>query len=286
MVKISVILVDGSYRPHFSVIDSLAEQTFPQDDYEVLWVEYYDKVKNELVKKVDRHPNFSIITLNLSGIYHSSYCFNAGILSAEGELLVIPDADVVVGPDFLESIWKAHQLNDKLVMYVFRYDEPRKPDYQRFNHKDLENTCLLTNPSNYGGCLTVKKKNLMEINGYEQHDVFRTGGDHANGMDVFTRFKNLGLHVMWHSDLKMYHPWHPHKIGYSEAYRLQRILIKHRALNRRILPFQGMDSSQDEELPEALERDLRIARRRSRNLLFRVMRKTLSWIKYQLKSFG
>lgn len=257
-IKISVIMVDGLYRPHFAVIDSLKRQSLNKNDYEVLWVEYYDKVNPELIKKTENEQNFKIITLNKNGTYHSSYCFNHGINSASGELLVIPDADVLFDEYFLEKIRDEHQKNEQLVMYIFRLDEPAKPENSSFN-LDLNNlkmNCELTNPSNYGGCLTVRKKWLLEINGYELDDVFRTGGDHANGLDVYTRFKNSGKHIMWNPNLRIYHPWHPHQSGRQQAYSIQKILIDHRAKSLDVLPYNGINPSLNREIPKSLQTKL------------------------------
>lgn len=263
--KISVLLVDGSYRPHFAVIDSLKRQTFAADDFEVLWVEYYDEVKQELIDKMKNRKNFQVITLNENRIYHSSYCFNRGIMAAQGELLVIPDADVVIEESFLETIWSEHQTNERLVMYIFRMDEPKRQENLPFSLdlESLRGKCKLVNPSNYGGCLTVRKKWFLKINGYEQDEVFRTGGDHANGLDVYTRFKNLGMHIMWHPELRLYHPWHPHSPGHINAYRPQVVFANHRAKNLDILTYKGIDPLLDRELPPLLHEQLATEKRKN-----------------------
>ena len=43
---ISVIMVDGSFRESFHAIDFFGNQTF--DDFELLWVEYYDRIDPRL----------------------------------------------------------------------------------------------------------------------------------------------------------------------------------------------------------------------------------------------
>lgn len=253
---ISVVLVDGSYRPHFTIIRCLMRQVFPADGFEVLWIEYYDQIKPELQHLVKGDPRIRVIPLGKNGVYHSSYCFNRGIVEARGDLLVIPDADVVVEDNFLATIWKEHQSLDRLVMYIPRLDEPRRSGGFREDLDHLRSRCVLSNPQNYGGCLTARKRWLLSINGYEQHEVFRTGGDHANGLDVYTRFKNLGLPIMWHPSLRLYHPWHPHSPGFQSAYRLQHILIDHRAKNWEALPFQGIDSALNRTVPPELQMQL------------------------------
>jgi len=251
--KISVLLVDGSYRPHFAVIDSLKQQAFTAEDFEVLWIEYYNRVEKELINKMTGRENFRVITLGESGTYHSSYCFNRGIVEARGGLLVIADADVLVEAGFLETIWKEHQADERLVMYIYRMDEPERSGPICLDLDYLKKNCVLNNPANYGGCLTVRKKWLLEINGYEQQELFRTGGDHASGLDVYTRFKNLGMRIMWHPGLRMYHPWHRHSSGFRDAYLLQQVLISHRARGLSVLPYNGINPALDRAIPHSLQ---------------------------------
>jgi len=251
MPKISVVMVDGSFRENFHSIDFFGNQTFSKDEYELLWVEYYDKVNPYLAKKLSKYPHFRIITLKRGGVYHSSYCFNAGICASRGELLVIPDADQVVESDFLEIVCKVHQTNDKLAMYIYRYDEPERMHIQGVSIEHLRKVCFLWNTENYGGCLTVRKKWLLKINGYEQHSIFGTG-DHANGRDVYTRLKNLGLHVMWHPKLKLYHPRHPETLRSAPMHKIQQVFINHRSKALATLPFQGIDPTKNPEPPKHL----------------------------------
>ena len=265
--KISIIMVDGSFRESFHSVDFFGKQTLPSDDYELLWVEYYDRVSPALEQKVSQYPNFRIITLKRDGLYHSSYCFNAGICAGRGELIVIPDADVVVEEHFLETVWQDHQANDKLVMYIHRYDEPEENHFNEVRIEHLRNVCVLTNPSNYGGCLSVRKKWLLKINGYEQHPLFGSG-DHANGMDVYTRLKNLGLQVKWHPGLKLYHPWHPFTLRFALAYKIQQAIIDYRAVKLAAVPFQGIDSALNSEIPQELIEKVEDVKRRHEISIF------------------
>lgn len=253
-------MVDGSFRESFHSIDFFGKQTIPQDDYELVWVEYYDEVNHALAEKVSQYPNFRIATLGEEGLYHSSYCFNAGIRASKGELIVIPDADVVVEEYFLERLWEDHHANDKLVMYFYRYNESEKDHLPEVNIEHLQKVGVLTNPSNYGGCLSVRKKWLWEINGYEQHTIFASG-DHANGLDVYTRLKNHGLHVKWHPELKLYHPYHYGTLRWALSLTLQHIVIDYRTRNLATLPFRGFCRTKNSELPTDLAEQIEAAKR-------------------------
>lgn len=254
-MKISVVMVDGSFRENFHIIDSLADQTFPKEDYEVLWVEFYAAVNDSLKGK----DGMRVITLGNSSDkeYHSSYCFNEGIRQSKGEVLIIPDADVMVEPTFLETVWKEHQSCDRLAMYFHRLNEPKElhDKSKSYSLAYLKSQTRATTTSNFGGCLTARKKWLMEINGYEQHAIFGTGA-HANGYDVNTRLKNLGLHIMWHPTERLYHPWHPGTEADSTRYKLQHLMVEYKASTMMTKAFQGIDPNMDSELPGSLQQKL------------------------------
>lgn len=251
-MKVSVILVDGSFRENIFGADFFTRQDFPQDQYEVIWVEFYENANPEL-KKYEKQGLKVVCLGNPDGTtYHSSCCFNEGIKRASGDILVIPDADQIVEPDFLSRVCRWHESDDRLVVYGYRYEEKEPqsiidPD----DLQEVKNKCFLKNLVNYGGCLTVRRQWLMEINGYEQHWFFATGF-HANGTDIYNRLKNLNLKVVWDKNLRLYHPWHPFTqvpLHEKEHYQLQFKLINWRARQLESLPFDGIDPSKNSALP-------------------------------------
>ena len=256
--KISVIMIDGGFRERFDSLDFFANQTLPRDQYELLWVEYYDQINERLKGKISNYPNFKTLCLNRNDEYHSSYCFNAGILQSKGNLLVIPDADVFVEKNFFEDVLEEHTKMDNLVMYIQRFNEFEKDHKDEINLNHLGKVCVITDPANYGGCVTVQKKWLLDVNGYEQHEYFGTG-DHANGLDMYIRFKNLGLPIMWHPKLKLFHPWHPGTFRLALSHRIQKMIIKERATNLDTLPFEGIDVSKNRTFPDYLQKKIETA---------------------------
>lgn len=230
-------MIDGEFRENTHSAEYFSKQDFADDEYEVIWVEFYNKVPTT----VSENKKIKVIRLDNSKdtTYHSSYCFNKGIVEARGELLVIPDADQIVKPDFLSKLWIIHSSFDKLVVYPYRYDEPHKGILTSFDVEELEKKCVFKNPGNYGGCLSVRKKWLMEINGYEQHKIFESGF-HANGFDIYTRFKNYGLAIMWAPHLKLFHPWHENTLGAAEQYILQAKLTRWRDKTLEYLAINGI----------------------------------------------
>lgn len=251
--RISIIMVDGGFRESYHAIDFFCTQTFPRDDFELLWVEYGSQIHPKLAETVAKYPNARIITLGRTDAYHPSYCFNAGITQARAELLMIPDGDLVCEPDLLQRVWDEHQTNDKLVMYLYRYEEEEAEHQEVITLEHLRRIGKLRSPQNFGACLTVRKKWLLEINGYDQYRVFHTGF-HANGRDVNVRLKNLGLHIMWHPDIKLYHPWHVFtKAPERYLYGRQTLVSDWRSVNLHTRAFDGIDPARNAPVSPELE---------------------------------
>lgn len=250
-MKISVIMIDGGFRERAFSARSFCRQDFSEDDYEVLWIEFYDRVHPDVLAEervravtLDNPPDVT---------YHSSKCFNRGIREASGEILVIPDADQIARPDFLSRTWELHADYNRLALYSYRFNEPGPGVLESHELPELETKCICTNPRNHGGCLSVRKKWLLEINGYEEHPVF-SGGFHANGYDVFTRLSLLGLAVQWEPTLPLYHPWHPFTLVNSDRYNEQFALADWRLKERDYRTFRGIDPGRNRstsEFPEA-----------------------------------
>ena len=271
-LKLTVIMVDGSFRERFHSIASFANQTLAPDEYEIIWVEYFSDIHPQLRKALQPHPHARAHTLGRTGEYHSSFCFNYGIEHARGQLIVIPDADVIVEPTFLENVLADHQANDQLVEYFYRYNEPQHAHKPEIDLKHLQDVCILSNPSNHGACLSVRKHWLLAINGYEQHPYFATGF-HANDLDIYTRLKAMGLFVRWSPTEKLYHPWHAMTGEYSDNYLAQQRIIIHRAMHVLTRPFQGIDPSLDTELPASLAKAIEWQRIQRMPLPQRVLHK-------------
>jgi len=250
---LTVLMVDGSFREHFHSLDYFCNQTISKNQFELIWVEFYNKVKNDLINKINHYNNARIIKLNKSGLYHSSFCFNAGIEASRGEIVIIADADVIVEKNFIETVYKEHLKDNKLAMYVYRYDEPSHLHKNVIDIDHLKTICKLTNTNNYGGCLTVRKKWLCKINGYEQHSVF-SSGFHANGYDIYTRLKTLGLKILWHPELKLYHSWHPNAYINSQSHDIQKTISDYRAKNQEILAYQGIKTTFNTYIPLELKK--------------------------------
>jgi glycosyltransferase involved in cell wall biosynthesis len=257
---ISIILIDGSFRESFHALDFFGRQTFPHEQYELIWVEYYDKVDPRLAAKAAQYPNFQIITLGRTGLYHSAYCRNAGVRASRGELIVYADGDVVVEEDFLQLIWNEHQKTDDLVIFLYRRDEPRAAHRADWDLAHLQAAGRIQHTQNYGACFSVRRQWLVEINGWEQHVVFASHFNY-HGLDIYTRFKNLGLAVKWHPGIRLYHPWHPQTSTLTTFTRLQEAFSAYRAQNLVTTAYDGLDVQRNSPAPPELELQIAALRR-------------------------
>jgi len=203
-MKISVIMVDGGYREQIYTTRYLSDQNFSDDEYELLWIDNFNMPHKELTSL----SKVKVTCLDRKRPQALAFCFNEGIRQAQGELLVIPDADMII-PDknFLTRVWELHQQDEKIVYYFYRYNEPYPKKLQSYDLDELNRVCRCTNMRNYGTCLSVRRKWMLEVGMYDEHPAF-FGIANAHGKDLATRFKNYGLSINWDEYTKLYHPWH------------------------------------------------------------------------------
>lgn len=242
-VRISIVMVDGGFRENFRPIEYWLNQTLPRNQYELIWVDYTDRVATEITAL----PKVRCFALGRDDEPQVlAYAFNEGIRRARGEIVVLPDADVACEPDLLETVANELTEDHELVLYVLRLDQPKahfRPD-QDLGH--LRRTCSIKHTYNYGGCTAVRREWLIKMNGYEQLPFF--AAYHYNGGDNYIRFKNMGLKVRWHPTQRVYHPWHPvppaEKFATAEE---QEQFICRRAATWEWLAYEGLDPSRNRE---------------------------------------
>ena len=97
--KVSIILLDWSCRESLHTLKWLKRQDVPRQDYELIWIDLYDRVPPEALKLAD-----VVVTLGQRGLYHKHVGYNVGLLLARGEIVTICDSDAVFPPNFVRSI--------------------------------------------------------------------------------------------------------------------------------------------------------------------------------------
>ncbi len=246
--QVSVICWDASFRDHFDAIDCLLRQTLPPERLEIVFVEYYERPNPTVTQMLCDQPHARIVTLHNPGPARQNEhiigaCVNEGIRRSNGDMVVVPDADVLFEDDLLEEIVRRHERVEDLALYFYRVDEPPCARPAPRTIREIGRVGSIRYPNNYGGCLSVRRRWLEAINGYEEDPLWR--GYSAVGRDTAVRLKALGLCIQWHPEKFLYHGFHPgcHAPDPLSTERLatQRAIVDERERRLETLPARGLN---------------------------------------------
>ena len=232
--KISVVLHDCGFREHFITPIYLNRQNIPRDDYEIVWVELYDKIKPELAEMKKQGIVDKVITLNQPRTtpYRRQLILNPAILESEGEIVCFMDADTLCLPTILSSIINAFEQFEKIVLYI---DEVRHAVIEEIiamnypvlkatskrtrgmkfledhmgtpflKHNDIKNSDPYSR--NYGACFSAFRKDLISIGGADETEEY--DGAFGGPFEMGWRLLNRGFKEYWHPHEYIVHVWHP-----------------------------------------------------------------------------
>ena len=240
--KVSIILLDWSCRESFHSIDYLNKQTIPREQYEIIWIEYYGRIPEDLKSKVKKSNGSSekplldkwiVMAMPDDIYYHKHLMYNAGIIVGKGDIICICDSDAVFSPTFVESVIKEFKKSPDIVLHL---DEVRNIDkkFYPFNYPSIDKilgsgvinwnksksmtTGLLDKDDylhsrNYGACFCARKTDLIAIGGADEHMDYL--GHICGPYELTFRLINYGLKEIWLSNEFIYHTWHPGTDGHS-----------------------------------------------------------------------
>jgi hypothetical protein len=236
--RVSFLLLDWSCRESLHILDYLNNQTVPRDQYEILWVEYYQKRSQELCDRIAAaraagvHPPvdvYGIMGMPTTICYHKHLIYNVGILLARGRIICMCDSDAIMHPTFVESIIQQFQADPNIVLHL---DEVRNNDHKfyPFNYPDFEDVVGpgvanwmngrplglsdVTDPlhtRNYGACMCALRDDLIAIGGADMHMDYL--GHICGPYELTFRLINAGKREIWHDREWLYHVWHPGQAG-------------------------------------------------------------------------
>ncbi len=220
---VSVVLLDRSVRESLHVLNWLSKQDTPRENYELIWVECYNRVAPEAMEKAD-----VVITCNQKGMYSTHKALNVGYLNARGQIVTNCDSDAVFPPDFITSIIKSYTSSgsNELKQIILMHDEFRnnKITYPHgiSNIEEIKNYSWLPLWKNAGACTSFRKIDAIRFGGWDEHKSFRG----LAGGDLLWRLINAGIPPKWHDEsVVLYHFAHPHpklNKGFSYSFKMWR----------------------------------------------------------------
>src|SRR6516165_7000899 len=124
--KVSVILLDWSVRESFHSLHYLNRQSADRSQYELIWIEFYDRKPAALLEAVQaaeaagRPLVDKLVVMNYPRdvIFHKHRMYNLGIVLAQGDICVICDSDAMFTPNFIPSIMTAFQQHPRSALHL------------------------------------------------------------------------------------------------------------------------------------------------------------------------
>jgi len=229
--KISVIICTYREEPDCKyVLQSVADQTMPQQDYEVLVVDNSADSKISIsINRAIQEVNDSYTTNNLHliscPIIGLSFARNAGISEAKGEILLFLDDDVIVQRDLLEQYWRAYSehpdagvIGGHIILNIPRNLKiPWKKGWERYWSHFITRYSCYTNVENWwefpwGANWSAKRSALLQIGGFR--GLFGRRGDNFNGGEEIiaaSSIQNLGSKIAILPNAVVFHHVSPNR---------------------------------------------------------------------------
>jgi len=206
--KVSLILLDWSCRERFHALDWLNRQDAARDEYELIWVELYDRIAPEAMEKAD-----VVITCGQKNLYHKHEGYNIGLLNAKGKVVTVCDSDAVFPEDFINSIINSFNLSgsdspESLVLMHYQFRSPALYPDGLSDLKELKNYIWADLWPNVGACMSVSRSDAMRFGGFDEHRSFR--GYLCGPYDLGWRLINAGIPEIWQDEsVALWHFSHP-----------------------------------------------------------------------------
>jgi len=235
---VSIILCDWSCRESFHALDYLREQTLPRETYEILWIEFYNRKAEGILRRIERAErrggalpvdSYAVMGMPEEVCYHKHAMYNLGILLSGGTIVCICDSDAAFPPQFVQSIVEVFKREGPVVLHMdeVRNDDRRFWPFRRQRFDDLTGPgCInwvdgrpvgLLDPTdplhrrNYGACMCALREDLLAVGGADLHRDYL--GHICGPYELTFRLRNFGRREIWHPEVWLYHVWHPNQGG-------------------------------------------------------------------------
>jgi len=270
--RLSIILVDWGVRESFHILQYLSRQTVDRELFEVIVVEFYAHVSPAVGRFVEVVDSWILLENQKHCYYHKHLLYNAGILLANGEQVMIVDSDAMVQEKFVEKIIRVFDEHPTSVLHVDQFRNNRQ-DLYPFNFPAFDEVvgegCINNlngrtiglwndidplHTRNYGACMCARKKDLLAIGGADEHIDYL--GHICGPYEMTFRLVNYGRKEIWLNDEFTYHTWHPGQagennyVGPHDGRHLSSRALQAK-FNGRILPFVENRAIQELRLAHA-----------------------------------
>lgn len=266
--KVSLILLDWNCRESFHALDYLAAQDVPRADYEIIWIEYYDRRVAEIDRRLEaaakagKPPPLDLwIVLGMGAdlYYHKHLMYNVGIARARGEIVVICDSDAMFEPSFIRTISESFAADPGIVLHIDQVRNIRR-DFYPFNYPSfaemrgdgaanwlgdrttgVADSIDPLHTRNYGACMCAWRADLIAIGGADESLDYV--GHVCGPYELTFRLANFGRRETWHDSHFIYHAWHPgtdgdfNYIGPNDGRNMSSTALAVKR-SRRILPLK------------------------------------------------
>ncbi len=227
--KVSLILLDWSVRESFHLLNYLSRQDVDRDLFEVIIIEYYSRVSDAIRPFEDQVDSWLLLNMPEDCYYHKHLMYNAGIVTAKGDICVICDSDAMVKESFIRAIITEFESEISIVLHIDQFRNARKdlypfsyPDFAEVTGKGCINNVAgktrgimddkdSIHNRNYGACMCALRADLIAIGGADEHIDYL--GHICGPYEMTFRLVNLGRMEVWHQTEFMYHTWHPGQAG-------------------------------------------------------------------------
>lgn len=223
--RVSLILLDWGVRESPHIIHYLRNQTVDSQDFEVIYIEFYNREFDSLRRYEDRVDIWVALEMPRELYYAKHLMYNAGIVLANGNIVVICDVDALVRPTFVERIIRAFEEDENIVLHLDQFRSMRR-DFYPFNFPSVDEVigegCInnaggvttgihdtrdVIHTRNYGACFCARRADVIVAGGADMHIDYV--GHICGPYDLTFRLRNMGRRVVWAEDEFMYHTWHP-----------------------------------------------------------------------------
>ncbi len=238
--RVSIILLDWGVRESFHSIRYLNNQTVPRNDYELLWIEFYEHKPHDLSRLMQATGMAALDTWLVMGYphtthYHKHRMYNAGIVRARGQICVFCDSDAIFLPTFVESIIKAFERRPNSAIHLDEvrnngkrfhpFNDPALADVlgdECVNWTGTTTTGLDDHPdmlhvANYGACMAAWHQDLIRIGGADE--LIDYLGYICGPYEMTFRLTNSGHEEHWLRDEYLCHVWHPNTSRCNVEYK-------------------------------------------------------------------